>query len=245
MTPEEFRQNLRVTGQFKEFKERRQALQDEGYTAKESWEMAALEFGWEKPEPKKKPDKAEEKNEGEAPGEYNGVSKEMFSDEGCGTIESVEWVAQTLALDNITPEEAPSSSAWGLREWARKNHDEFWKNIWSKTLPSRLNMMEQERTRDKGKMQFDLIEKLLKEFELADNHPCEENRNRTWDPVRKYLGDDPEFVPFLLDRLVELFAIWPESFSQISEEWQRVFAEKAKRLPREFLDQHKYLIKRT
>jgi len=39
------------------------------------------------------------------------------------------WVYDVIALDDVQPQDAPSSRAWGLLEWARRNRGDFYRSV--------------------------------------------------------------------------------------------------------------------
>jgi hypothetical protein len=59
------------------------------------------------------------------PNSYDGQS---------GCMGDVAWVYQNLSVKSAAPHQAPSSGAWGLLQWARRNSDKFFP-LWAKTMP--------------------------------------------------------------------------------------------------------------
>jgi hypothetical protein len=59
------------------------------------------------------------------PDSYDGQS-------GCAG--DMAWVYQNLSVKSAAPHQAPSSGAWGLLQWARRNTDKFFP-LWAKMMP--------------------------------------------------------------------------------------------------------------
>lgn len=108
-----------------------------------------------------------------------GLSKEFWADKPpASAYEEVQWVAQNWMLDDVQAADAPSAGCWGLREMMRDNavfRADFYKSIWSKTLPSKQQLEIAERWRDDGTETEELIgrvEQAIKsQFEKEDDEP--------------------------------------------------------------------------
>ena len=86
----------------------------------------------------------------------------------CSTARSVEWVADHITDKAVAVSDAPSPCAWGLLRWARSgpvSRAEFYKNIWSKTLPSRQELDNAARYSDDGSTQIELAQRRLARIE--------------------------------------------------------------------------------
>ena len=51
-----------------------------------------------------------------------------------GCAGDIAWVYQNLSVKSATPHQAPSSGAWALLQWARRNTDKFFP-LWARTMP--------------------------------------------------------------------------------------------------------------
>ncbi len=96
-----------------------------------------------------------------------------FDDDGdatssCSTARSVEWVADNITNKAVVVSDAPSPCAWGLLKWAKSgpvSRAEFYKNIWSKTLPTRQELDNAARYSDDGSQQIELAQRILARIE--------------------------------------------------------------------------------
>ena len=115
-TQDGFRQRLRQEGRFKEFSARRKDLQAEGRSPSESWERAAAEFGFGEPRTV-------------AEGGFSSpqkVTSEMFQGQTSSVQSDFEWVYENQAVEDVRPENAPSSGAWGLLQFSRMEPRAFY-----------------------------------------------------------------------------------------------------------------------
>ena len=115
-TQDGFRQRLRQEGRFKEFSARRKDLQAEGLSPSESWERAAAEFGFGEPRTV-------------AEGGFSSpqkVTSEMFQGQTASVQSDFEWVYENQAVEDVRPENAPSSGAWGLLQFSRMEPRAFY-----------------------------------------------------------------------------------------------------------------------
>ena len=115
-TQDGFRERLRQEGRFKDFSARRKDLQAEGLSPSESWERAAAEFGFGEP-----------RTVGESgfSSPYQ-VTSEMFEGQTASLQSDFEWVYENQAVENVRPENAPSSGAWGLLQFSRMEPRAFY-----------------------------------------------------------------------------------------------------------------------
>lgn len=74
------------------------------------------------------------------------------------TGEDLLWVAQSIAVD-LTPEDCPGLSLWGLLCWARLNQREFW-SLMGKSFFEKLAKDRKRVGRGSGKPVLELIAKL-------------------------------------------------------------------------------------
>lgn len=125
MTKDEFWEHLKSEGLMKEFKSRRVALEGDGVSKKESWNLAAQEFGFggsssdnHSTESSSSPRKA--------PPKPKRPSKKQFEGKVASLRAEFQWVYENAALEDVKPEDAPSSGAWGLLEFARNDPRTFY-----------------------------------------------------------------------------------------------------------------------
>ena len=84
------------------------------------------------------------------------------------TPECVAWVARHMLIKDVAPEQAPSSEAWSMLCWARRNNQneaQFWGQIYTKLLPSKAQLETEQRYRDDGRKVLEVIDKLRNEPE--------------------------------------------------------------------------------
>ena len=115
-TQDGFRQRLRQEGRFKDFSARRKDLQAEGLSPSESWDRAAAEFGFGEPH-------------SVAGGGFSStqqVTSEMFQGRTASLQSDFGWVYENQAVEDVRPENAPSSGAWGLLQFARMEPRAFY-----------------------------------------------------------------------------------------------------------------------
>jgi hypothetical protein len=121
-----------------------------------------------------KPDEAYAKAAGELLGREIGgkeaeapleglLESSKFTDGGASTPECVAWVAKHMMVKDAKAESAPSSEAWSMLCWARRNNQneaQFWGQIYTKLLPSRSQLDAEQRFKDDGRKVLGIIEKL-------------------------------------------------------------------------------------
>ena len=52
-------------------------------------------------------------------------------------FEDVQWVYQHLLVSSVNPEDAPSSGAWGLLKWAKRNQNRFFEHVMQKVATTK------------------------------------------------------------------------------------------------------------
>ena len=91
------------------------------------------------------------------------VEQEVFEETGASTPECVAWVAKHMMVKDVEPSRAPSSEAWSMLCWARRNNQneaQFWGQIYTKLLPSRSQLDAEQRFKDDGRKVLSVIERL-------------------------------------------------------------------------------------
>lgn len=86
-----------------------------------------------------------------------------FASGNASTPECVSWVAKNMMIRNVSPTDAPSSEAWSMLCWAKRNNQneaQFWGQIYTKLLPSRNQLDADERFKDDGRKVLGIIERL-------------------------------------------------------------------------------------
>jgi|TARA_R110000787_G_scaffold27884_3_gene76635 hypothetical protein len=91
------------------------------------------------------------------------VDSTVFASGNASTPECVSWVAKNIMLKDAKPSDAPSSEAWSMLCWARRNNQneaQFWGTIYTKLLPSRSQLDAEQKYRDDGRAVLAVIERL-------------------------------------------------------------------------------------
>jgi len=94
------------------------------------------------------------------------VESGVFTETGASTPECVSWVAKHMMVKDVLPEQAPSSEAWSMLCWARRNNQneaQFWGQIYTKLLPSKSQLEAEQRYKDDGRKVLSVIERLRRE----------------------------------------------------------------------------------
>ena len=133
-TQDGFRQRLRQEGRFKEFSSLRKDLQAEGLSPSDSWTRAATEFGFGEPRPV---------SQG-MPMNGQRVTSKMFEGRQSSIGTDFEWVYENQAVEDVRPEDAPSSGAWGLLQFSRMEPRAFYTE-WLRMASRREDESAQER----------------------------------------------------------------------------------------------------
>jgi|GEM_PF-6164048 hypothetical protein len=121
---EEFAAHLRKQGKFQEFKAMRLNLIEKGRTKKGAWEEASRVFGF---------DQWKSGEEEAAPMEHTSAirpapgrpNSSVFEGKVSSLRGDFGWVYDSLSLGDVSPDDAPSSGAWGLLEFARLDPKSF------------------------------------------------------------------------------------------------------------------------
>lgn len=161
-TRKQFKARLQESGLWEDFLARREELQADGNTATTANKIARSEFGpADDEEPEKKP---KSKPKRKPPVKVESVPADVFADRpSVSARKVVQWVFNSIDLDDLKPEDAPSAGAWSLLMRLRRYPDllkEFYRTIWSKMLPTRSEIERTERFEDDGREQLDIIDKL-------------------------------------------------------------------------------------
>lgn len=141
-------------GSWTKFCAKRNLYESEGLKADEAYIKAASELLGREIGKKSEPD---------LEGIVEGV---VFEETGASTPECVAWVAKHMMVKDAKPEQAPSSEAWSMLCWARRNNQneaQFWGQIYTKLLPSRSQLDAEQRYKDDGRKVLSIIERLKSE----------------------------------------------------------------------------------
>lgn len=148
------RTELVKAGSWTKFCAKRNLYESEGLKADEAYIKAASELLGREIGKKSEPD---------LEGIVEGV---VFEETGASTPECVAWVAKHMMVKDAKPEQAPSSEAWSMLCWARRNNQneaQFWGQIYTKLLPSRSQLDAEQRYKDDGRKVLSIIERLKSE----------------------------------------------------------------------------------
>jgi hypothetical protein len=149
----ELTDRLRREGRFEPFKKRREELKAGGVPAKEAWWQAAAEF----PAPTASP----------APAKTPAIDLSALKGKPpIPVAQSAAWVSEHLDADWITPADAPSASAWSMREWARSTpaaRTEFYRIFVAKIVmpPQEKARQAEEVSQRRSQRNLDVINSLL------------------------------------------------------------------------------------
>ncbi|MFW6032944.1 MAG: hypothetical protein ACOCTI_06185 [Phycisphaeraceae bacterium] len=170
------KQRLTAEGRWDAFVQRRERIKarlvGEGQAkqdaAKQAWADAADEFPPPGPgESAPTPAAASATLEPAASGESSRLAElaSAAKERSANGRQVIEWVANHLhiPLEAIDPEGVPNPAAVGLLEWAKQpgSRAEFWKAMYTKTLPSKSQMEEElERFLDDGRDVLELLGKV-------------------------------------------------------------------------------------
>lgn len=125
---EDFAAKLKKEGMWTDFKNRRSELEGEGRTKKESWNMAAEEFGFGGHSPVTD-DVLPMDQPRPIPSPVTGkkyAPKKTFKGKESSLREDYQWVYANTSVEDVSPDDAPSSGAWGLLQFARSDPKSFY-----------------------------------------------------------------------------------------------------------------------
>tara|TARA_R100000306_G_scaffold60830_2_gene61968 strand:+ start:388 stop:981 length:594 start_codon:yes stop_codon:yes gene_type:complete len=125
VTSEDFAQRLKDDGRWDEFKEYRTSLEKQGYSKKESYKYAASVYG---PDSGGGSPPASSSPSGAAPPELPDKYAKggVFEGKTSSLKQDYQWVYDNIAIEDLDPESAPSSGAWGLLQFARSDSKSFY-----------------------------------------------------------------------------------------------------------------------
>ena len=156
-TQDGFRQRLRQEGRFKDFSARRKGLQAEGLSPSESWSQAAADFGFGEPRPVAQG----------IPGNGQPVTAELFGGRQSSVQSDFEWVYENQAVEDVRPEDSPSSGAWGLLQFARIEPRAFYTEWLRMVARQEDEFAEDRRFVEDANRRTEDIAKMLREFRDA------------------------------------------------------------------------------
>ena len=120
-TTTEFTERVKGEGRFDQFKAFRKAMEGRGAGKKESWEQAAIQFGWEAPAVVAGKGK---RSSPIVPSEDAGI--DVFAGKTSNLRSDYQWVYENVAVGGISASDAPSAGAWGLLQFARDDPRSFY-----------------------------------------------------------------------------------------------------------------------
>jgi len=116
---------LKASGRWDEFKAFRQAAESRGHSKKESYAMAAAQFGYDSGDPTPSTSNSPPvTGSPELPNRY--AKKDDFGGDGSSLKQDYQWVYDNLAVEDVSPTDSPSSGAWGLLQFARTDPKSFY-----------------------------------------------------------------------------------------------------------------------
>ncbi len=174
ITRREYKSQVKVRlneeGRWAEFVEFRESLKAKGMPSPDAWDTAIAAFPaveeveGENPQsaagrpPKRAPNA--EHMRAQSAREKSRRPSSIFEGKTCPAHVSTHWVAANVAISDVKDKDAPSPEAWALLCWVQRNDSneiEFWKNIYTKLLPSRTQIEAVDRFKDDGRVIIELI----------------------------------------------------------------------------------------
>lgn len=120
-TTTEFTERVKGEGRFDEFKAFRKAAEGRGAGKKESWDQAAVQFGWEPPSGGGGRSK---RSSPIVPSEDAGA--DVFEGKTSNLRSDYQWVYENVAVGGVSASDSPSAGAWGLLQFARDDPRSFY-----------------------------------------------------------------------------------------------------------------------
>ncbi len=68
------------------------------------------------------------------------VDASAFAGRRCPRPKEIGWVADSLAVKDVGPEQAPSPGAWAMLQWARAEPRRFFEGVYTALLPTRSSL---------------------------------------------------------------------------------------------------------
>lgn len=170
----DMRKELVAVGRWAEFVRLREEMKEKGIDPDVAWQGAydsIMDSPVDAPEPSANPPRVVKKVQSVSrptrPTESNGqdVSSNIFADKTCSTPRTVEWVAANIRVSDAAPADAPSSEAWSMLCWVKSSSQaeaQFWGQIYTKLLPTRQQLDQDNRMEDDGRRVLTLIDRLKK-----------------------------------------------------------------------------------
>jgi len=124
---EEFAEWLKSRGQWEEFVALKNHYELTGVGKKTAYSRAAKKMGHDSFKAQYGGVRLKQILQGPEDEEEAGpVTRESFGDRKTGLREDFQWVYENIAIDDVSPADAPSSGAWGLLEFARSDTRTFY-----------------------------------------------------------------------------------------------------------------------
>ena len=118
-------ERLKAEGRFDDFKQRREELVAGGLTKGEAYARAVSEFGASEAPGLPAPPTRENRR-AVLPRPKTEPSSDVFEGKKSTLRDDYQWVYEKIAVSNVEPEEAPSSGAWGLLQFAQNDPKSFY-----------------------------------------------------------------------------------------------------------------------
>ena len=116
-------ERLKAEGKFDDFKQRREELVAEGQTKGSAYAQAVSEFGASEAPGMPAPP-ARETRRAVLPRPE--PSSDVFEGKKSTLRDDYQWVYEKISVSNVEPDEAPSSGAWGLLQFAQNDPKSFY-----------------------------------------------------------------------------------------------------------------------
>ncbi len=166
---ENFKQRLINEKRWDEFVAYREDLKAKGVSAKEAWVQGRAKF--DQPiDIAGVP--AVDSGGGAVIPDRVSVQLDIFQNKPTASARQiVQWVFDSIDIEDCKPEDAPSAGAWSFLQRVRTYPDllkEFYRSIWSRMLPNKSEIEALEKFEDDGRDQIHLIDQILRAKDKAN-----------------------------------------------------------------------------
>lgn len=166
----DMRRELVSAGKWKEFVDLREQMKAKGIEPDVAWQGAydsimdnPIEAPDASPDPPRPVKKVASTSRPVRPKNDMDVASTIFHEKTCSTPRTVEWVAANIRVSDAAAADAPSSEAWSMLCWVKSSPQaeaQFWGQIYTKLLPTRQQLDQDNRMEDDGRQVLTLIDRI-------------------------------------------------------------------------------------
>lgn len=101
-------------------------------------------------------------------------------------IEAIKWVSENISRRALIESDAPSAIAWNMHQWAKRdnrNEAVFFKDLFTRMLPTKAQMEQMERFKDDGRA-LQVLDDAIAEFEAEEAARAKRSQGGTDGEVR-------------------------------------------------------------